>query len=119
GELAQRIEHTALAPARRQQIGLDRRTASTDAPIPAVTPQGLQVEVAGGLISTVVLATMPDSTPPALALTGAGPELRAAVQANQLFFVVANPAEYLRDSSVRYRLDAAGLAAAAGLGIPH
>ena len=119
GELAQRIEQRALAPARRQQIGLDGRAMGADAPIPAVTPQGLQVEVAGGLIRTVVLATMPDGTPPALALTSAGPELRAAVQANQLFFVVADPAEYLRDSSVQYRLDAAGLADAASLGIPE
>jgi hypothetical protein len=118
GELAQRIEHNALAPARRQQIGLDRRPAGGEAPTPAVTPQGLRVEVAGGLIRTVVLATMPDGTPPSLALTNAGPELRAAVQANQLFFVVANPAEYLADSSVRYQLDNAGLAAAANLGIP-
>jgi hypothetical protein len=118
GELAQRIEHTALAPARRQQIGLDGRLVGTAAAIPAVTPQGLQVEVDGGLIRTVLLATMPDATPPSLALTSAGPELRAAVQANQLFFVVANPAEYLRDSSVRYRLDAAGLTAAASRGIP-
>jgi hypothetical protein len=119
GELAQRIEQTALAPARRQQIGLDGRTMGADAPMPAVTPQGLQVEVAGGLIRTVVLATMPDGTPPSLALTDAGPELRAAVQANQLFFVVANPEEYLRDSSVRYRLDVAGLAEAASLGVPE
>ncbi|HEX4728313.1 MAG TPA: hypothetical protein VH298_10985, partial [Jatrophihabitans sp.] len=118
GELAQRIEHNALAPARRQQIGLDGRAVGTDAAIPAVTPQGLRVEVDGGLIRTVVLATMPDATPPSLALTSAGPELRAAVQANQLFFVVANPAEYLRDSSVRYRLDAAGIAVAAGRGVP-
>lgn len=119
GELAQRIEHNALAPARRQQIGLDERAAGNDAPTPAVTPQGLRVEVAGGLIRTAVLATMPDGTPPSLALTSAGPQLRAALQANQLFFVVANPQEYLRDSSVRYQLDEAGLAIAAGQGIPN
>ncbi|MFL6162630.1 MAG: hypothetical protein ACJ74U_10395 [Jatrophihabitantaceae bacterium] len=118
GELAQRIERCALAPARRQQIGLDNRAVGGEPPTPAVTPQGLQVEVVGGLIRTVVLATMPDSTPPALALTGAGPRLRAALQASQLFFVVANPAEYLADSSVRYRLDDLGLVAAADLGIP-
>ncbi|HEX8767715.1 MAG TPA: hypothetical protein VF714_05050, partial [Jatrophihabitans sp.] len=118
GELAQRIERYALAPARRQQIGLDQRTLGTGTPIPAVTPQGLQVEVDGGLIRTVVLATMPDGAPRSLALTRAGPELRAALQADQLFFVVADPGEYLRDSSVRYRLDDAGLAAAANLGIP-
>lgn len=118
GELAQRIEHNALAPARRQLIGLDARAFGTAAAIPAVTPQGLQVGVDGGLIRSVVLATMPDATPPSLALTSAGPELRAAVQANQLFFVVANPAEYLRDSSVQYRLDAAGLTIAASRGVP-
>ncbi len=121
GALARRIEQAALAPARRRAIGLapEGLGAAADNGTTAVTPQGLLVEAGTEDIERVVVASMPDTSELELDLTKVGPHLRGAIQANELFFVVGDPAAYMNDSSVRYRLDATGLIVAQSLGVPR
>lgn len=114
-EPARLIEASALAPARRQIIGV---TAPPPAPhqasplddVPmAVTPQGLVALLSQDrrAWAGVLLANLPRSTPPQLALTAVGPDLQAALQSNQLFFVVSNVDTLMAQSSVAYQLTAA------------
>jgi hypothetical protein len=124
GALARRIEAAALAPARRQEIGTAPAglgTALANGTM-AVTPQGLLVEAGTDKIERIAIAALPSlgtgsSALSQVSLTGIGPKLRAAIQANELFFVVGDPDAYMADSSVLYLLDAVGLTVLQGLGM--
>lgn len=120
GALARRVEHAALAPARRRAIGLPagaRMLVEDTAPTPAVTPQGVLVELGVDEIERVVIANMPGTPAGRLDFAPVGDELRAALQANELFFVVGDGARLMADSSIRFRLDATGLAEARTRGV--
>ncbi len=88
----------------------------------AVTPQGLLAGVSAAQIDQVVIANPPGNTAAnldrMLGFTAVGPQLRAALQSNQLFFVVASPQKFMDDSSVRFRLDATAFSLALGKGVP-
>jgi hypothetical protein len=120
GPLAGRIEQAVLAPARRRALGVApaglRLLADGDGTL-AVTPQGLLVEVEPSGFKRVVLAALPGTPAGQLDISQVGPKLRAALQSNELFFVVGDPDAFLADSSVRYRLDETGLAVAAARGV--
>jgi hypothetical protein len=110
------LEAAALAPARRKAIADAGDTAAAQPEtVRVVTPQGLVADVAAGSTPQdsrwyrVILASFPGSQVSELAFTGVGPKLRAALQASELFFVVADREEYMDDSSVRYRLDQVAL----------
>ena len=119
-DLAHRIENAALAPLRRAGVPVQARpSAPPGGAQTAVTPQGLLVEVTGDRISSVVIANMPRTPQAELDFTSVGDELQAALLANELFFVVADPGVFMDDSSVRYRLDARGLLLAAAAGVPQ
>lgn len=115
GPLASRIEHAALAPARRQAIGLpaaDLELLEDGNGTPAVTPQGLLVEVGANDFERVIVANMPGTPAGRLDFGPVGDNLQAAIQANELFFVVGDRDKFMADSSIRFRLDATGLAVA-------
>ncbi len=118
--LAERIEQAALAPARRRAIGLASTglRAGDDGGTLAVTPQGVLVEVGAADFERVVLAALPGTPQVQLDISKVGPRLRGGLQSNELFFVVGDPAAFLADSSVRYRLDASGLTQAEAGGVP-
>jgi hypothetical protein len=117
-ELAIRVD-SVLAPARRLAIGVTPTGArAPGSGTPAVTPQGLLVEVQDQQIDSVVIANMPATAQRHLELTSLGPQLRAALSAAELFAVVANPDAYLQDSSVAYELDEVGLQMAAAQDVP-
>lgn len=121
GPLASRIEQAVLAPARRQALGVapaELQPLADGAGTLAVTPQGLLVEVEATGFKRVVLAALPGTLAGRLEISQVGPKLRAALQSNELFCAVGNPDAFLADSSVRYRLDPAGLAAAKARGVP-
>ncbi len=113
---ARLIEEAALAPARRAAVGLpvtgpQQLTSMTpldDAPV-AVTPQGLVAVLSANRQSWagVLLANMPASVHTQLTLTKVGPHPQAALQSNQLFFVVSNVTTFMDQSSVAYQLTAA------------
>jgi hypothetical protein len=112
---ARLIEAAALAPARRAIIGLPTEargeiasaTPLDDAPV-AVTPQGLVAVLTEDRQhwAGVLLANMPDSVHKQLTLTAVGPAMQAALQSNQLFFVVSNVDTFMGESSVSYQLTA-------------
>jgi hypothetical protein len=123
-ELARRLEAAALAPARRLAIGLraDGLGTGVEEETLAVTPQGLLAGVTAAEIDQVVIANPPGNPTASLdrmlGFTDVGPHLRAALQSNQLFFVVASPQKFMDDSSVRFRLDPTAFALARGKGVP-
>lgn len=113
-DAARSIETAELAPARRKVIGLPvttermRLTSSDplqDAPV-AVTPQGLVALLSQDKQrwAGVLLANMPRSEHHRLTLTAVEPNLQAALQSNQLFFVVSNVDTFMSESSVSYQL---------------
>lgn len=118
--LASRLERVALAPARRGV--LTDPTGLTSVAVTAVTPQGLMVEVSDSGFQRVTFANMPATPAARLSLVkrgdsaAIGRDLQGALQANQLFFVVADPTKLGAQCSVPYRLDKAGLRTAADLG---
>ncbi|MFF5722542.1 hypothetical protein [[Kitasatospora] papulosa] len=128
--LALRIERSALSPARRRAIDTapPARPTGGSGSIPAVTPQGLLVEVGVDGIDRLVLAALPDAARPPdrggrlavteLAISRVGPRLRRTLQSDELFTVIGDPLVFLADSSVPYGLDEAGLAAARARGVP-
>jgi hypothetical protein len=121
GPLAARIEQAVLAPTRRRALGVapgDMKALGDRSSTLAVTPQGLLVQVGATGFDRVVLAALPGTPAGQLDISQVGPKLRAALQSNELFFAVGNPDVFLADSSVRYRLDAAGLATAKARGVP-
>jgi hypothetical protein len=125
-DLALRID-AVLTAARRLAIGVAPGSGSgsgdpadaVNSGTSAVTPQGLLVEVADQQVDSLVVANMPATPQGQLELTSAGPRLRAALSAAELFAIVANPEVYLADSSVPYELDEVGLRMAAADGVPE
>ena len=118
---ARAIEEAALAPARRMAVGLPAALAAAeDAPPPlAVTPQGLvailtsdQTQWAG-----VMLANLADA--PQLSFAPVGAAFQAALQSNQLFFVVSNVDTFMGQTSVGYRLTPASLQLLPAVGVPQ
>ena len=124
-ELARRLEAAALAPARRLAIGLPAvglGTGVVDETL-AVTPQGLLAGVSAAHIDQVAIANPPGNAAGALdrmlGFTAVGPQLRAGLQSDQLFFVVADPKVFMGDSSTRFRLDPTAFALARAKGVPE
>ncbi len=115
-DTASLIETAALAPMRRQVVGLPEGHQGLNAfedpldsaPL-AVTPKGLiaLLNEAETSWAGVLFANMPDSVHQRLTLTEVGPELQAALQSNQLFMVVSNADAFMQGSSVAYQLTAA------------
>lgn len=109
---AKLLEEAALAPARRALIGLppvQGRTQANQDPLQdvpmAVTPQGLVALLSQeNQWAGVLIANMLESVHQRLALTAVHPELQAALQSNQLFFVVSNVDTFMQSSSVAYQL---------------
>jgi hypothetical protein len=104
------IENAALAPRRRQIVGLptlSTAAASDDVPT-AVTPKGLVALLTQNKQSWagVLFANMPSSVHQRVTLTAVSPPLQAALQSNQLFLVVSNVATFMSGSSVAYQLTA-------------
>jgi hypothetical protein len=121
-DLARRIEHAALAPARRATI--TQPSTATGNAVTAVTPQGLLADVSDAGFARVVLANMP-ATPelqldlvPREGTAKLGSDLQGALQSNELFFVVADPAKLSAQSSVRFLIGAPELRAAAARHVP-
>jgi hypothetical protein len=108
------IENAALAPRRRQIVGLPTvpssdpaQTAEIAQPM-AVTPKGLAALLSQDKLSWagVLFAYMPNSVHTRVALTAVSAPLQAALQSNQLFMVVSNVATFMSGSSVAYQLTA-------------
>lgn len=102
--LARKIEASVLAPVRRAVIGGMAPSMKADAPVAptyAVTPQGLLAELSadGASWAGILFASLPSSSQ-SLLFTPIGEKFALALQANQLFFVVADAAEFLRQSGV-------------------
>lgn len=100
--LAERIEAAVLAPVRRAVIAGAPPSAQTQTPSPpplAVTPQGLlaQLSADGDAWAGVLFANLPASAQ-ALLFTPVGARFARALQSNQVFFVVADAQEFLRQS---------------------
>ena len=122
--LARELEDAVLAPVRRSVLGLPPAAAAAAGDDPgrlAVTPNGLVVEVAAGdrSLSGVLLANMPGSVHPRVELTAVGPALQAALQSNQLFFVVSNADTFMAASSVAYQLTPEEMPLLVALGVPQ
>lgn len=121
-ELARALEDAALAPARRAAVlpPVELRAAEDATPPLAVTPVGLvavlsadQTQWAGVVVANLLGAEVPLQT-----FTQVGGPLQAALQSNQLFFVVSNVDAFMAASSVAYQLTAATLPLLAGAGVP-
>jgi hypothetical protein len=103
-ELARAIEAAVLAPTRRAVIGglpALKETSSVDTPPLAVTPQGLlaQLSADGSAWSGVLFGNLPSSAQ-TLLFTPVKERFTLALQSNQLFFVVADVEEFLKQSGV-------------------
>lgn len=120
-EWARSLEASVLSPLRRAAVGLPTSTsastglaaAAPGGPLPAeanpdlaVTPQGLIAKLTADLQAWagVTLANMPASLHKEVELTAVGAKMQAALQSNQLFFVVSNVDNFMAQSSVRYQL---------------
>ncbi|HEY9284060.1 MAG TPA: hypothetical protein VIP46_11460, partial [Pyrinomonadaceae bacterium] len=119
---ARLLEEAALAPARRAAVGLPPASVSDegDALPLAVTPQGLVGALTNdkARLTGVVIGNAPGPADSLLGFTNLGPKFRAALLANEVFFVVSNVAELVASASVRYRLDPATLALLPARGVP-
>ena len=110
---AKLLEVSALAPVRRELIGLpsgngdeELYLTATDAAHQAVTPQGLVSILSQDLSkwAGVLLANMPASVNSEVKLTAVGAKFQAALQTNQLFTVVADVEHFMSQSSIAYQL---------------
>jgi len=94
-DAARALETAALAPLRRSQIvaGTGNSLAEVSTDVLAITPQGLVVEVDTGQssVTEVIIASLPGTDTPTLALADPKQDFLAGLFANQLFFVVSNP----------------------------
>lgn len=91
-ERARTIEIAGLAPKRRAQMGVPVQSDFTaDAPVRSVTPPGLVADVNSDSYQSVVVANLPASATPEVRFTSVSPAFQAALQSNQLFFVIADP----------------------------
>lgn len=122
-ELARQLEEAALAPARRAALLPPQalRTADEPAPPLAVTPVGLVAVLSADRTqwAGVVVANLPRAEVPLQTFTQVGGPLQAALQANQLFFVVSNVDTFMSASSVSYQLTARTLPLLTGAGVPQ
>ncbi len=125
GNIARLLEQAALAPARRAAITLPKSAEAVpgeggDQPL-AVTPQGLVAELSADRTrwAGIVLANMPNSRHQQLAFTQVGPALQAALQSNELFFVVSNVETFMKQSSVSYRISAGDKPFLLAAGVPN
>jgi hypothetical protein len=119
---ARALETAVLAPARRAAARPLAASVPGISMVTGATPRGLVVDVSSDLIQwqSVVVANMPRMAPVKRAFTSVGAEFQAALQADQVFFVVADPAKIstcpalsqasARCTSVTYRLYARSLA---------
>lgn len=115
---ARRLEAAVLAPARRLAVRALSAELVDGTPVTGTTPQGLVATVSSDFNAwqSVVVANMPRMKPAQRAFTSVGADLQAALQADQLFCVIADPTKISTDSgsaplpprftSVAYRLDA-------------
>lgn len=115
------LEQAALAPARRAAVGLPVEPdsiLSENAPAIAVTPQGLVATLSSDRTqwAGVVIANLKNS--PQLSFAPVGPAFQAALQSNELFFVVSNVETFMSSSSVSYRLGPATLSLLPAAGVP-
>lgn len=135
-EFAKQVEEAVLAPRRRalvalpikatqatlrDEAGANLSLAATIAnPYLAVTPQGLIAKLTTDMQSWagITLANMPTSQHKEVELTAVGDQLQAALQANQLFFVVSNVGTFMTQSSVRYQLTHLSMELLAAQGVP-
>jgi len=127
---ARLLEANVLAPARNQKAMASMQSvrasaslasaAATDTPIQGVTPPGLCVTVSGDRTTwqSVILAQINDMNPSQRIFSSVSKDLQSAMQADQLFFVVADPAVLAPPvsactngecTSVQYRLDQASI----------
>lgn len=122
-ELARQLEEAALAPARRAALlpPSQLRSAEEEAPPLAVTPVGLVAVLSADQMqwAGVVVANLPKAEVPLQTFTQVGGPLQAALQANQLFFVVSNVDTFMAASSVSYQLTAKTLPLLTGAGVPQ
>lgn len=137
-QAARLLDQGVLAPARNQaamkspaqrSTGADAAGAkSAGTPVQGVTPPGLCVTVSDDLTTwrSILLAQMPDMDPPGRAFSSVSKDLQSAMQADQLFFVVADPAVLAPPpelcpqgacTSVAYRLDSKSLDILAEAGV--
>lgn len=122
---ARLLDQAVLAPARNQIAmagdGDVRTQVNSGTAVQGVTPPGLSVTVSQDLSTwqSLVIAQMNAMTPKSRSFSSVGADLQAALQSDQLFFVVATPSVLAPPvdqcpngecTSVQYRLDAKTLA---------
>ncbi|TDU74843.1 hemagglutinin protein [Streptomyces sp. KS 21] len=117
------VEQLAIAPTRRAVLlpGEDGEPAPEAEPAVAVTPQGLAVGLASdftwswlGIGHDGAAAAKPD-----LRFTTVTGRFRKAMQTNNLFLVLGDPAEFHRFGSVAYELTTATLNVIATIPVDH
>jgi hypothetical protein len=98
------LDAAVLAPARRAAIGGGAPAMAVA--VRAVTPQGMLATADANRAgwNELQVGSFPGARIPDLAFTDVSAELRGALQASELCMVIADPAELLRNASVRYRL---------------
>jgi hypothetical protein len=90
---ARAIELAGLAPVRRQAIPSAAALQASGQPSTrAVTPPGLVADVDDTRFERVIIGNLPLSSTPEVAFEPINPDFQLALQSNQLFFVVADPA---------------------------
>lgn len=128
---ARLLDQAVLAPARNQAAMAgtgDVRTQTGGTAVQGVTPPGLSVTVSQDLSTwqTLVMAQMNEMTPQSRSFSSVSKDLQAALQSDQLFFVVATPSVLAPPvdqcpngecTSVQYRLDPKTLAILAEEGV--
>jgi hypothetical protein len=121
---ARLLEQSTLAPARRAAIGLPVLSVggvAAEAALPlAITPQGMVAVLSPDATqwSGVVLANLPAARQQQLAFTGIRPPFLAALQSNELFFVVSNAATLMDNCTISYQLTPANLPFLEAAGVP-
>ncbi|MGJ4953561.1 hypothetical protein [Bradyrhizobium sp. HKCCYLS20291] len=122
-DAARLLEQAALAPARRAAISSS--TASPDErqdakSTYAVTPQGMVAILSedGNTLDGIVVGNLPNAEVSQLKFTRIGPAFQAALQSNELFFVVSNVDTFMASGSVAYRLDPVTLGLLGPAGVP-
>lgn len=86
------IELAGLVPVRRRVIPLARVAGSASGATRAVTPPGLVAEVDASHYQQVIIANLPQSSTPTVAFGPISDDFQKALQSNQVFFVVSQPA---------------------------
>ncbi|HKP51302.1 MAG TPA: hemagglutinin protein [Chloroflexia bacterium] len=122
-DTARLLEQAALAPARRAAVGLPTVTSGDLArqvlPL-AITPQGMVAILSadGTQWSGLVLANLPAARQQQITFTGIGPHFLAALQSNELFFVVSNVTTLMDNCTISYQLTPTNLLFLEAAGVP-